>query len=215
MWHTVAAMQTTVSAPPPSGPSPRLRKNHATRSPVFTGQLSRHAAGASRGMTIVEVIIALGLLSILSISVISVTFQVRSMAEQTVYQNTALTLAQGYMEQVRHLDYTTLKASAQDATTLLPLDKTDGTPVVPESASVFGNSAWSNERVFLDQTVTGTPIQPMDFRFRAVLTSLETATTNLASGVEIVIQYQVTYDYGVRRVVNGTLRSVRSSVPTY
>jgi hypothetical protein len=55
----------------------------------------------------------------------------------------------------------------------------------------------------------------MDFRFRAVLTSLETATTNLASGVEIIIQYQVTYDYGVRRVVNGTLRSVRSSVPTY
>ncbi len=167
-------------------------------------------------MTIVEVIIALGLLAILSVSVISVTFQVRSMAEQTVYQNTALTLAQGYMEQVRHLDYTTLKACAQSASVALPLDKTDGTPVVPESGSgVFGNSVWSKERVFLDQTASGTPIQPMDFRFRAVLTSLETATTNLASGVEITIQYQVTYDYGVRRVVNGTLRSVRSSVPTY
>lgn len=166
-------------------------------------------------MTIVEVIMALGLLSILSVSVISVTFQVRSMAEQTVYQNTALTLAQGYMEQVRHLDYTTLKACAQSATVPLPLDKTDGTPVVPESGTVFGNSVWSRERVFLDQTASGTPIQPMDFRFRAVLTSLETATTNLASGVEIIIQYQVTYDYGVRRVVNGTLRSVRSSVPTY
>ncbi len=199
--------------------SPRFAPNlprARAQSLSFAGRISRHASRASRGMTIVEVIIALGLLAILSVSVISVTFQVRSMAEQTVYQNTALTLAQGYMEQVRHLDYTTLKACAQSASVALPLDKTDGTPVVPESGSgVFGNSVWSKERVFLDQTASGTPIQPMDFRFRAVLTSLETATTNLASGVEITIQYQVTYDYGVRRVVNGTLRSVRSSVPTY
>jgi len=208
-------MQNTRFALFSSGAAPRPFQNFASRSMQPAGRDKRQAANACRGMTIVEVIIALGLLSILSISVISVTFQVRSMAEQTVYQNTALTLAQGYMEQVRHLDYTTLKSCAQDATVALPLDKTDGTPVVPESGSVFGNSVWSNERVFLDQTASGTPIQPMDFRFRAVLTSLETATTNLASGVEIVIQYQVTYDYGVRRVVNGTLRSVRSSVPTY
>lgn len=208
-------MQKSPTASQSPGPVSRPPRNRTARAFSFTGRVARTAAGASRAMTIVEVIIALGLLAILSVSVISVTFQVRSMAEQTVYQNTALTLAQGYMEQVRHLDYTTLKACAQDATVPLPLDKTDGTAVVPESGSVFGNSVWSKERVFLDQTASGTPIQPMDFRFRAVLTSLETATSNLASGVEITIQYQVTYDYGVRRVVNGTLRSVRSSVPTY
>jgi type II secretory pathway pseudopilin PulG len=208
-------MQNHRLAPPSPGPLSCLPRTRTARAFPFNGRVARSAAGASRGMTIVEVIIALGLLALLSVSVISVTFQVRSMAEQTVYQNTALTLAQGYMEQVRHLDYTTLKACAQSASVALPLDKTDGTPVVPESGSVFGNSVWSKERVFLDQTASGTPIQPMDFRFRAVLTSLETATTNLASGVEITIQYQVTYDYGVRRVVNGTLRSVRSSVPTY
>ena len=205
-------MQNIRITPLPSGPVPHTR---TARSLSFAGRISRRDAGASQGMTIVEVIIALGLLAILSVSVISVTFQVRSMAEQTVYQNTALTLAQGYMEQVRHLDYTTLQSCALSATVPLPLDKTSGTPVVPESGTVFGNGVWSNERVFLDQTASGTPIQPMDFRFRAVLTSLESATTNLASGVEIIIQYQVTYDYGVRRVVNGTLRSVRSSVPTY
>jgi type II secretory pathway pseudopilin PulG len=189
-------------------------RNRPARPLSFTGRIARNT-GASRAMTIVEVIIALGLLAILSVSVISVTFQVRSMAEQTVYQNTALTLAQGYMEQVRHLDYTTLQSCALSASVPLPLDKTNGTPVAPESGTVFGNGVWSSERVFLDQTAAGTPIQPMDFRFRAVLTSLESATTNLASGVEIIIQYQVTYDYGVRRIVNGTLRSVRSSVPTY
>lgn len=172
-----------------------------------------------RGMTLVEVIIALGLLALLSISVISVTFQIRSMAEQTVYQNTALTLAQGYMEQIRHLDYTTLKQVSQDSTSsptvTLPLDRTDMTAVTNVAGGTFGNSSWSKERVFMDQSASGQPIQPLDFEFQPVLVSLETATSNLASGVEITLNYRVTYNYGVRRVVNGALRSVRSSVPSY
>ena len=172
----------------------------------------------TRGMTLVEVIVALALLAMLSISVISITFQIRSMSEQSVYQNTALTLAQGYMEQIRHLDYTTLKSVAQDTagtSVVLPVDNASGTQVLPFSGSFFGNGVWAAETVYLDQTAAGTPIQPMQFKFRPVLTSLETVTTGLAAGVEVVIFYQITYNFGVRRTVNGSLRSVRSSVPTY
>ncbi len=168
-------------------------------------------------MTLIEVIIALVLLAMLSASVISITFQLRSMAEQAVYQNTALTLAQGYMEQVRHLDYTTLRSVAQDSagSVPLPLDRTDGTQVQPVSGSFFGNGTWASEIVYLDQTAAGAPTQPMNFKFRAALVSLETATTGLASGVEVTIHYQITYNFGVIRTMNGVLRSVRSSVPTY
>jgi type II secretory pathway pseudopilin PulG len=168
-------------------------------------------------MTLVEVIISLGLFAMLSISVMSVTFQIRSMAEQTVYQNTALTLAQGYMEQIRHLDYTTLKSVAQDTTSsvTLPLDNTTGTQVQPVTGTFFGNGVWAQETVYLDQNAVGAPIQPMTFKFRPVITSLETATTGVASGAEITIFYQTTYNFGVTRTMNGALRSVRSSVPTY
>jgi type II secretory pathway pseudopilin PulG len=168
-------------------------------------------------MTLVEMMVALGLLAMLSVSVISVTFQTRSMSEQSVYQNTALTLAQGYMEQIRHLDYTTLSSVAQDSSSAvtLPIDNSVGTQVQPLSGTFFGNGVWAAETVYLDQTASGSPIQPMQFRFRPVLTSLETATSGLASGVEVVLFYQVTYNFGVLRVVNGSLRSVRSSVPTY
>lgn len=168
-------------------------------------------------MTLSEVMVALALLAMLSVSVINITFLVRSMAEQSVYQNTATTLAQGYMEQIRHLDYTTLKAVAQDSSSSvpLPLDNTNGTAVTPATGTFFGNGTWAAETIYLDQSAAGSPIQPMPFKFRAELTSLETATSNLASGVEITIYYQFTYNFGVRRVVNGALRSVRSSVPTY
>jgi hypothetical protein len=184
--------------------------------PAVRQNLKRGMRG-SRGVTLVELTISLGLLALLSVSVIAVTFQVRSMSEQVVYQNTALTLAQGYMEQIRHLDYTTLKAVSQDSSSsvTLPLDKTTGAQVTPVTGSFFGNGTWATETIYLDQNAAGAPIQPLTFRFRPVLTSLETATAGVASGVEITIYYQITYNFGVTRSINGALRSVRSSVPTY
>jgi type II secretory pathway pseudopilin PulG len=168
-------------------------------------------------MTLVEVMIALTMLALLACSVISVTFQIRSNAEQAIYQNTALTLAQGYMEQIRHLDYTTLKAVAQDSSSVvtLPIQNAAGGDITPVSGTFFGNGVWSTETIYLDQNAAGQPIQPVTFKFRPVLTSLETVTSNVASGVEVVIFYQTTYDFGVRRTFDGSLRSVRSSVPTY
>ena len=184
---------------------------------TFIRQQPKRPKKSCRGVTLVELCISLGLLAMLSLSVMGVTFQVRSMAEQAVYQNTALTLAQGYMEQIRHLDYTTLKAVAQDASNsvTLPLDKTTGTAVTPASGSFFGNGIWASEVIYLDQNAAGLPVQPLTFRFRPVLTSLETATSGAASGVEVVIYYQISYNFGVKRTINGALRSVRSSVPTY
>ena len=55
----------------------------------------------------------------------------------------------------------------------------------------------------------------MKFTFNVSLVSLETATSGVASGVEITIGYQTVYNYGVTRTKTGVLRSVRSSVPTY
>ena len=168
-------------------------------------------------MTLTEVIVGLTLLAIVATSIIGITFQVRSKAEEAVYQNTALTLAQGYMEQIRHLDYTTLRAVAQDSSSAvpLPLNNASGNAITPVSGTFFGNGTWSTETIYLDQNSQGQPIQPVTFRFRAVLTSLETALSGLASGVEVTIYYRTTYNFGVTRTNNGSLRSVRSSVPSY
>jgi type II secretory pathway pseudopilin PulG len=174
-------------------------------------------------MTLTEVIVGLTLLAILATSIIGITFQVRSKAEEAIYQNTSLTLAQGYMEQIRHLDYTTLRAVAQDSSSSvpLPLRNASGNAITPSSGTFFGNGTWSTETIYLDEVDTdqdgnnGRPIQPVTFRFRAVLTSLETALSGLASGVEVTIYYRTTYNFGVTRTHNGSLRSVRSSVPSY
>ncbi len=160
--------------------------------------------------------ISLVILALVATSIVAVTFRIRAMAEQTVYQNTALVLAQGYVEQLRSLDYTTLVNAAQDSTVALPLTNAAGATATATDASALNNSDWSAETVFLDEAANGTPIQPLQFRFQPVLTNLATTnTTTTPVGVEITVNYSTTYNFGQTRTLTGTLRTVRSGVPTY
>lgn len=166
---------------------------------------------STRAVSLVELVVSLGILSIVAVSLISVTFMIRSTAEQTVYQNTALTLAQGYLEQLRSLDYTSLSSAAATNTVRLALINASGNNVTDTGGNDLNNGDWAQEIVFLDVNASGQPIQPLTFRFRPVLTNM----TGTAIGVEISLVFQTTYNWGVTRTYGGTLRSVRSSVPTY
>lgn len=158
----------------------------------------------------VEMVVAMGILAMVSVGLISVTYQVRSTAEQAVYQNTALTLAQGYMEQLRSLDYTSLNTAAVSSQPL-PLINASGTGVLDESGNPLNSGDWARETVYLDVNAAGQPTQPLRFRFRTVLTRL----TGNAIGVEITVFYEASHLAGITRSYTGSLRSVRSSVPTY
>ncbi|AOS45376.1 hypothetical protein Verru16b_02457 [Lacunisphaera limnophila] len=172
---------------------------------------SFRALACQRAVSLVEVVVSLGILTIVAVSVLSVTFMIRSTAEQAVYQNTALTLAQGYLEQLRSLDYTSLAAAASSTSNPLSLINAAGNAVSDESGNAMNAGDWARERVFLDINAAGANIQPLTFRFRPVLTNM----TGTAIGVEITVFFETTYDWGVRRTYNGALRTVRSSVPTY
>lgn len=165
----------------------------------------------NRAVSLVELVVSLGILSIVAVSLISVTFMIRSTAEQTVYQNTALTLAQGYLEQLRSLDYSSLSNAAAANTVRLSLINASGNNVTDTAGNDLNNGDWAQEIVYLDINAGGQPIQPLTFRFRPILTNM----TGTALGVEIVLVFETTYNWGVTRTYGTTLRTVRSSVPTY
>ncbi|MBI5422441.1 MAG: hypothetical protein HZA32_00035 [Opitutae bacterium] len=156
--------------------------------------------------------IALGIFAITATSVVAVTFRIRSMAEQTIYQNTALVLAQGYVEQLRSVDYTTLSSAAANSAIALPLVNATGAAATDTSGGSLGNGDWSSEVVYLDEDSAGHSIQPLTFRFQPVLNLLSPTT---AAGVEITVNYETTYNFGLTRTFRGTLRTVRSGIPTY
>jgi len=153
----------------------------------------------------------------LSVGLISMTFQVRTTAEENVYQNTALALGQAYLEQIRSVDFARLRdvALGTSGSDTLPLINTQGATVTDEDGGVLTNGEWANETVMLDEDANGTPRQPMTFRFRPVLTDLASNTSGAASGVEITVFFETTYNYGVSRTYRSSLRTVRSNVPTY
>lgn len=187
-----------------------------------------------RGLTLIEVIVSMGIFTLISFGVIALVTQVRRIAENNVYENTALTMAQGYIEQIRSLPYAELEAAASfTGTPPLPpapdlgvgalrlfSANGGGTEVLTNVAGrPLRRNEWTRERVFLDRNAENQDTQPMDFTFRVGLTNLNNpallpAPVN-AMGTEITLEYQFTLPDGRNRTITRTIRNVRSIVPTF
>lgn len=59
---------------------------------------------ASQGVTLAEVVVAMGILAILLLGVLAILTQSRRTTDESIYQGTATTIATGYMEQLRSMD---------------------------------------------------------------------------------------------------------------
>ncbi len=60
------------------------------------------------GMTLVEIMVAMSIMTIIGFGTISGLLQARRMTEGSIYQNTAATVAQGYIEQLKNMDFALL-----------------------------------------------------------------------------------------------------------
>jgi Tfp pilus assembly protein PilV len=186
----------------------------------------------SRALTLIEVMVSMGIFTLISLGVLALVTQVRRIAENNVYENTAITMAQGYVEQVRSLSYAELLTAATYADT--PPAPPAPDPGIGElrlfsanggSAIVLRNEAgrplrrgqWARERVFLDRNSKNEDSQPMDFRFRVNLTNLNNPSLLAVApmGIEITVDYQITLPDGRNRTLTRSIRNVRSAVPTY
>ena len=65
---------------------------------------ARRARRARRAMTLIEVMIALGILAITLGGVLAALVQSRRLTEGSLAQNSALTIVQGYMEQIKNME---------------------------------------------------------------------------------------------------------------
>jgi prepilin-type N-terminal cleavage/methylation domain-containing protein len=181
----------------------------------FTERLPRPKARS--GFTLVESVVSLGVFSLLALGIINLVLQLRRIAENNVYENTGLTMAQGYIEQIRSLPYNELVAAANSDTAVLRLLGANGggTVLTDSTGGALNNDEWTRETVFLDRDANGNDTQPLQFRFHVLLTDLRPVTAINASGVEIALTYELTLPDGRNRSLRRSLRTVRSVVPTY
>ena len=77
----------------------------------FNQSLSVKGMRSNRGLTLIEIMMAIAILGMSSFGLLAGLLQSRQMTEAAIYQGTALTIGQGYMEQIKNMEFASLDES--------------------------------------------------------------------------------------------------------
>lgn len=159
-------------------------------------------------MTLVETVVAMTVFSLIAAGVIGLTVQSRRMAESAIRENTAATVAQGYLEQIKSVEYSALEDAIADPTTIAIPTKTDQDTNDPILLNV------ANQKTLVIHTSEGGgPTRFM--RFWITVRGRNLAAVG-RQALEFTVQFQWEgNDRNIGEVKNSTIRFVRSYVPTY
>ena len=158
-------------------------------------------------MTLVETVVAMTVFSLIAAGVIGLTVQSRRMAESAIRENTAATVAQGYLEQIKSIEYQALVDAIGDPTGISIPTKTDQDTNDPILLNV------QNQKTLVIHTKNGTPARFM--RFWITVRGRDLAAAG-REALEFTVQFQWEgNDRRMGEIKNSTIRFVRSHVPTY
>jgi Tfp pilus assembly protein PilV len=190
-------------------------------------------------MTLIEICISSTLLTIGIIAVLGSLLYARRMSESSIYQNAAVTVVQGYIEQMKSMELTDLPyltaggsivAGAGTTSTQVPtrLNATTTDPLlisttttIPALTSIgvtaAGTTGITDNIKTID--VNSTPDDPKDdlrLNLRVWIQDISNAGESATQVRSIVIQYAWLGGAGPKaRLYRGSVRSIRSAVPTY
>jgi len=162
----------------------------------------------SRGMTLAEIVIAMAVFSLIAGGIVGLSIQSRRMAESAIRENTAATVTQGYLEQIKSIEYSALVDAIADPGNVAIGTKTDQDTNDPIMLNV------KNQKTLIINTAPdGTPNRFM--RFWITPTATDLAGTGRRA-VTFTAQFEWEgNDRGVGDIRTSTIRFVRSYVPTY
>ena len=159
-------------------------------------------------MTLVETVVAMGIFSLVAVGIIGLNLQSRRLAESAIRENTAATVTQGYLEQIKAIEYSALVDAVADPSGVAIPTKTDSTNDDP----IFLNIR-NEKTLVIHSTDSGTPTRFMRFW-------ITPRATNLAAAGRKAIEFTILFEWEgndkrVGDVRQSTIRFVRSYVPTY
>ncbi len=194
--------------------------------------LPRHRR--TRAMTLVEVVTALGLIAMMSTSLIAASILARRLTEVAVYQSSVASIMQGYLEQIKNMPYD-----------MLPISPAAGTDKTASSYVGLYSLATQKDDVTADPLVLSplSPLTPANISAptvpAAVYDNVKTFDVNRAADLNIHIwvwiedrtpggygatqqakaitllyMWQI-QDGSTTRSYTGVIKNLRSLVPTY
>lgn len=167
-------------------------------------------------MTLIEVMFSLAILGIAASGVLSATLQSRRLSEGSIYQNTATTIAQGYLEQIKNMEFASLDLDVLP--TLINQGAADTLNVSPWVADIDAGA--ETDVVNLKRIdINNTPDNEEDDMQMEIVAYIDDVTDQ-ANGLGecrlIALRYKYTFATAGRTFESeNTLWAMRSRVPTF
>ncbi|RKX33815.1 MAG: hypothetical protein DRP71_09215 [Verrucomicrobia bacterium] len=159
-------------------------------------------------MTLAETVVGMAVFSLIAGGIIGLTLQSRRMAESAIRENVAATVTQGYLEQIKSIEYSALVDAIADPGNVSIHTKTDQDTNDPIQLNV------RNQKTLVTNTADdGTATRFMRFWITPRATNL-TATGRRALTFTVLFEWEGN-DRQIGDVSSSTIRFVRSYVPTY
>ncbi len=189
----------------------------------------------NRGLTLIEVAVASFLLTMMLVGVLQAMLQSRRLTEGSIRQGTVASLVQGYLEQIKSIDFTSLPISPATTPGL-------GTPAAWKAYAVTVKDSYQNDTtIYLAAgnapvTLPAISTLPTDASLRTEAvdidntnSALDNTTLNMwvwindlsdggnvtnCKSIVIVYEWRIR-DGGITKSYRDSMRTIRSSISTY
>ena len=160
-----------------------------------------------KAFTLVEIVISLFILSMMALALGAATIQARKLSEAAVYHATALSAAQGYMEQIQSMEYQNLLDAFYAPTAApLPTKLDQGTP------DPLYINVENEKNVVVDVDASGNPSKSIKMKITPSLSNLEGTLGYKAMEITLLYEWRSAESATAHK---RALRLVRSYVPTF
>lgn len=161
----------------------------------------------TRGMSLIEVVIAMAVVVMISSGLLSGVFQTRKFTEHNVYETSAINAVTSYLEQIKSLPYGEVLTTVSNPATV-PLETVfDDTTSDP----IFVNQ-WNQKFIVINVDADGNVIEDMELWVYPEINNLH-PTTGMKL-IEVIIRY-AWKPPGQRWYQFANMKYVRSAVETY
>ncbi len=159
------------------------------------------------GMTLVEVMVAMVILSMLSVGLLNGVLQSRKITEENIYHSAAMNATVGYLEQLKSLPYGEIRQAISD-----PFGSPLKTVIDSTTDDPIYLNTWNYKNLTINVDENGSTIENMDFWVWPQVEDLATGHNQPAVAIRMAYAWRspVTNSYRL-----GNLKIVRSSVVTY
>ncbi len=177
--------------------------------------------------TLVEIMMASAVMAIVMGGLLAMIIQTRRLSEGSILQNSAINIVQGYLEQMKSMDYDSLTVSPASGTVTVatqldeattdPLTLSNGSP--PATMPALGatpTGAVDNNKSIVIKYPAVNPSDTLTLNIWIWIKDLSGTATNVTNAKSITMIYTYSFrDGGRLRQTRGSIRTIRSVVPSF